>query len=101
MSFPHREHPWLDASVSTDDRVSLLLDHMTLAEMVGQLHQTANLDPVLDAELLATGAVGSTLLASGATAGNVRDGGITRSRIDALQRAALETSRLGIPLLIA
>lgn len=101
MSLPRSERPWLDVSASIDDRVALLLEQMTLAELVGQLHQTANLTPHEDADLVAAGAVGSTLLASGATAGNVRDEGVTRARIDELQAAAMETSRLGIPLLIA
>ena len=74
---------------------------MTLAEKVGQTHQSANIDPVEDRELIRLGGIGSSLLASGATAGNERDGGVRVSAIDAAQRIAVEESRLGIPLLFA
>ncbi len=95
------QHPWLDTRLDLDERLDSLLGEMTLDEQIGQLHQSANLDASVadDRTLLLAGGVGSTLLASGATAGNVRDAGITRARVDALQRAAAE-SRLGIPLLI-
>lgn len=94
--------PWLDRRRPAEERVEALLAEMTLEELVGQLHQSANLDADAtdDRDLLRAGGVGSTLLASGATAGNVRDAGVTRARVDALQHAAAE-SRLGIPLLIA
>lgn len=94
-------NPWNDASLTTEQRVEALLAEMTLAELVGQLHQPANVELDRDAELLAAGAVGSTLHASGATAGNVDDGGVSRERVDALQAAAVSSSRLGVPLLIA
>ncbi|WP_336500634.1 glycoside hydrolase family 3 N-terminal domain-containing protein [Microbacterium paraoxydans] len=93
---------WRDAALPDAERLDALLAEMTLEEMVGQLHQTANLSPddEHDRRLLESGGVGSTLLASGATAGNVRDAGVTRARTSALQRAARD-ARLGIPLLIA
>lgn len=100
VSLPPADRPWLNSSLGLEARVSLLVEQMTLEELVGQLHQTANLDLQHDSALIAAGGVGSTLIASGATAGNVRDDGITRPRIDELQLAAL-ASRLGIPLLIA
>ncbi|NMR20690.1 beta-glucosidase [Cellulomonas fimi] len=74
---------------------------MTLEEKVGQLHQVANPDPVRDADALAAGAFGTCIVASGEHAGNVRDAGTQAEAVDALQRAAVETSRLGIPLLVA
>ena len=40
-------------------------------------------------------------MASGAHAGNIRDAGTQAETVNALQRAAVETSRLGIPLLVA
>ncbi|WP_108719736.1 glycoside hydrolase family 3 N-terminal domain-containing protein [Miniimonas sp. S16] len=95
------DRPWADPARPVEERVAALLDAMTLPELVGQLHQPANVDLERDAALLAAGAIGSTLHASGATAGNVRDGGVSRDRVDDLQRAAIESSRLGIPLLIA
>jgi len=84
-----------------EQRVESLLTEMTLAEKVGQTHQSANIDPVQDWELIRLGGIGSSLLASGATAGNERDAGVRVSAIDAAQRIAVEESRLGIPLLFA
>lgn len=97
------DRPWLEPGLPARDRVEALLAEMTLPELVGQLHQSANVDPTdpADAALLATGAIGSTLLASGALAGAERDEGVDRARVDALQRAATSTSRLGLPLLVA
>lgn len=93
---------WRDTALPEEERLHALLAEMTIEEMVGQLHQTANLSPDDDGDLrlLRSGGVGSTLLASGATAGSVRDAGVTRERSAALQRAA-RGSRLGIPLLVA
>ena len=84
-----------------EQRVESLLAEMTLAEKVGQTHQSANIHPVEDRELIRLGGIGSSLLASGATAGNERDAGVRVSAIDAAQRIAVEESRLGIPLLFA
>jgi beta-glucosidase len=60
----------------------------------------ANFDPIADRELIAGGGIGSSLLASGATAGNERDAGIRVSAIDGAQRTAMQDSRPGIPLLL-
>ena len=95
------ERPWMDAALDVERRVGLLLGVMTPAEKVGQTHQLANLDLERHADLLAAGGVGSTLAASGPLAGNVRDAGLGAEVSNALQRAAVETSRLGIPLLFA
>ena len=92
---------WLRTDLPVEARVEALLAEMTLAEKVGQTHQSANIDPVADAELIRGGGIGSSLLASGATAGNERDAGIRVSTIDAVQRIAVEESRPGIPLLFA
>ncbi len=72
---------------------------MTLEEKVGQTHMVANVDPDADADALRAGAVGASLYASGATAGNVRDEGVLVGNIDAAQRNAVAESRLGIPVL--
>jgi len=82
-----------------EDRVEALLAEMTLAEKVGQTHMSANLDPTADHELIRSGGVGSSVLASGATAGNERDHGVRVSAVNATQRVAVGQSRLGIPLM--
>jgi len=91
----------LRTDLPAEERVAALLAEMTLAEKVGQTDQSANVDPIADQELIRGGGIGSSLLASGATAGNERDAGIRVSTIDAVQRIAVEESRLGIPLLFA
>lgn len=93
------ERPWLRIGVPLEQRVEALLAEMTLAEKVGQTHQSANLDPEVDQELIRSGGIGSSLIASGATAGNERDEGVRVSGINAAQRIAVQESRLGIPLL--
>ncbi|MCW5951533.1 MAG: beta-glucosidase, partial [Propionibacteriaceae bacterium] len=96
-----RNAPWHDPALPVEARVDALLAELILAELVGQLHQPANVDVERDAALLAAGGIGSTLHASGATAGNVSDEGVSRTQVDRVQRAAMGSSRLGIPLLIA
>ncbi len=93
--------PWARTDRTVAQRVRALLAEMTLEEKVGQLNQVANPDPVRDAAALAAGAFGSCIVASGAHAGNIRDAGTQAETVNALQRAAVETSRLGIPLLVA
>ncbi len=92
--------PWLDAGLPVADRVGALLEAMTLEERVAQLHQVANPDPVDDAEALRAGAFGTCIVASGAFAGTVRDAGTQAATVNALQRVAVEGSRLGVPLLV-
>ncbi|MGN6636367.1 MAG: glycoside hydrolase family 3 N-terminal domain-containing protein, partial [Oryzihumus sp.] len=96
---PAGGQPWLDTDRPVEERIDALLAVMTLAEKVGQLHQTANIDPAADAELIRSGAISSSLYASGATGGNVKDEGLLSSAIDTAQAIAVEESRLGIPLL--
>ena len=93
------ERPWLRLDLPLEERVEALLAEMTLAETVGQTHQMANLDPDAHRELIGSGGIGSSLIASGATAGNERDEGVRVSAINAAQRIAVQDSRLGIPLL--
>ncbi|WP_024285190.1 glycoside hydrolase family 3 N-terminal domain-containing protein [Cellulomonas sp. KRMCY2] len=95
------DRQWTAADRPVAERVSALLGAMTLEEKVGQLHQVVNPDPVRDATALAAGSFGSCIVASGEHAGNVRDAGAQAHGVNALQRAAVETSRLGIPLLVA
>jgi beta-glucosidase len=94
------EHrPWLDVTRPVPERVAALMAQMTLEEKVGQTHQVANLHADDDAELLRQGGIGSSVFASGATGGNVRDEGVLAHNVDAAQRHAVEESRLGVPLL--
>ena len=72
---------------------------MTLEEKAGQLHMSANVQPVRDREQLLRGGVGASLYASGATGGNVRDEGLMVTAINECQRVAVDESRLGIPVL--
>lgn len=95
------DQPWTSPELPVNERVNSLITTMTLEEKVGQLHQIGNADPVHDAVALAAGSFGSCIMGSGEQAGNVRDSGVHADRVNALQRAAVETSRLGIPLLIA
>ena len=90
--------PWLDPALDVEARVDALLTAMTLEEKVGQTHQVANLGPE-DLAAIRDGRVSSSLFASGAHAGNERDEGVLVGNIDAIQRIAVEESRLGIPLL--
>lgn len=99
MASDQTDRPWLAAGLPVADRVDLLLARMTLQEKVGQTHQVANIHPDDDAALLASGSIGSSLFASGATGGNERDEGVLAGNIDAVQRHAVEGSRLGIPVL--
>src|SRR5689334_1553543 len=93
------DRTWLDPALDTEARVEALLDEMTLDEKVGQLHQVANIDPAEDADALRAGRIGSSLYASGATAGNERDDGVLVGVIDEIQELAVGGSRLGIPVL--
>ena len=93
------DRPWLRADAPLEQRVESLLAEMTLAEKVGQTHQIHNLDPSADQELIRSGGIGSSLIASGATAGNERDEGVRICAINAAQRIAVQESRLGIPLM--
>jgi beta-glucosidase len=97
---------WLAHSLSagplvdpaTEKRIDALLERMTLEEKVGQLNQysgffatgpaAANEDNQRRTELIRTGRVGSVINVAGAEA--------TRE----VQKAAVEGSRLGIPLII-
>jgi beta-glucosidase len=92
-------HRWLQADLPIEERVEALLREMSITEKVGQTHQSANVDPVQDAAMIRRGGIGSSLYASGPTAGNTKDQGVVRSAVEAAQRIAVEESRLGIPLL--
>ncbi len=95
-----QNRPWLDTRKDIEQRVELLLAEMTLEEKIGQMHQVHGVrEEKLDR--LCAGRIGSIFNASGADAGNVRDDGVNARACNALQRIAVEQSRLGIPLLFA
>lgn len=98
---PLQTRPWLQSELPLEERVEALLAIMSLAEKVGQTHQTANISHEGDTALVRRGAIGSSLYASGATAGNSRDEGVLAGALDSAQHVAVEESRLGIPLLFA
>lgn len=102
MDTPDRlwpDRPWLDPTLHIEARIDALMAQMTLEEKVGQTHQVANIDPLNDVEELRAGRIGSSLYASGATAGNERDEGVLAEVIDEIQELAVTGSRLGIPVL--
>jgi len=87
--------PGTAALTKFDDRVEALLKQMTLEEKVGQLVQFSNGQAtgpenvkVDQNDLLSKGGIGSILNATGA------------STVNAMQRVAVEKSRLKIPLLM-
>lgn len=75
---------------ATEKKVESLLSRMTLEEKIGQMNQISSYGNIEDmSSLIKKGEVGSIL--------NETD----PVRINALQRVAIEESRLGIPLLMA
>lgn len=74
----------------TEKKVEALLSKMTLEEKIGQMNQISSYGNIEDmSSLIKKGEVGSVL------------NEIDPVRINALQRVAIEESRLGIPLLMA
>jgi beta-glucosidase len=93
-----RPRPWLEKNADLDRRVDALLDEMTLDEKVGQLTQLNGIggEPTGGAD---------NLVASSALYDRIRQGGLgsvlnerNTSMINALQKVAVEESRLGVPL---
>jgi beta-glucosidase len=93
--------PYQNASLPVDQRVSDLLGRMTVAEKVGQLAQVhvakfktqADYDEVFGAEK-----VGSVLSGGGELPGNANTPEAWAEGINQIQKAALDRSRLGIPI---
>lgn len=90
--------PWLDTSTAADERVEAVLREMTLAEKIGQLQQLNGIggEPTGNAD---------QLVASNALYERIRSGQLGSilnepqiSTVNALQRVAVEESRLGVPL---
>lgn len=81
-------NPFL-TDAETEAAIDALLSEMTLQEKIGQLTQLGTFDEESDMELIEAGMVGSLLGVRGA------------NNVNAIQHAAVEQSRLGIPLLFA
>lgn len=78
------------SDAATEKKVESLLSQMTLEEKIGQMNQITSYGNIEDmSSLIKKGEVGSIL------------NEVDPVRINALQRVAMEESRLGIPLLIA
>jgi beta-glucosidase len=89
-----------DAAASLDARAADLLGRMSVAEKAGQLNQIhLHDDPARALALAREGRVGSRVLAWNAFAGADERRGPAKRALNELQRAAVEESRLGIPLL--
>ena len=85
-----------------EDRISELLERMTLREKLGQLTQAETVKADRAEELreaVRRGEIGSILMSVGSTAGNTPQGEIDVSFYNGLQRIAVEESPHGIPLL--
>ena len=94
--------PYRDASLPIDKRVDDLIGRMTLAEKVGQLAQVHvdRLRSINDVNaVLGTDKVGSILSGGGEVPASVNSPTSWAQGINAIQQAALERSRLKIPLL--
>jgi beta-glucosidase len=94
------KRPWLERDRSIDERVKLLVARMTLEEKIGQMWQLSGLGP--DATITGDGKAARTSLVADIGAGRVGSvlNEVDTPTINALQKVAVEESRLGIPLLI-
>ncbi|MEZ9903075.1 glycoside hydrolase family 3 N-terminal domain-containing protein [Vibrio breoganii] len=96
---------YLDAKLPVKERVHDLLGRMTLAEKIGQLCQC----PMHDYEnnkqhylaKVKQGQWGSKILAETAWAGNNPVDTVEPAQLNEIQKAAVEGSRLGIPIIFA
>ena len=98
-------YPYKDAGLPVEERIADLLSRMTLAEKIGQLCQTPMLgfDDKKEEYLegVRQGRWGSRILADTAWAGNAPGLSVNPVELNEIQRAAVEDSRLGIPLIVA
>lgn len=85
---------------SVEAQVESLLAKMTLREKVGQMHQATN-SGSLDPDQIRQGLVGSVIGATSAYAGNDKQERMVAAHLNAIQKIAVEESRLGIPILVA
>jgi beta-glucosidase len=91
--------PWLDTSLSVDQRAQALLDKMTLAEKIGQMRQVNGIggEPTGDAKNLIEGTAIYDLVRKGQVGSVLNE--ISPAMSNALQWVAVEESRLGVPLI--
>ncbi len=91
---------WLDASRPLDERVGELLGEMTLEEKIGQLWQVNGLggEPTGNADNLVASSALYKLIRAGQLGSILNE--VNISTINAMQRVAVEESRLGVPLVI-
>ncbi len=92
------QRPWLDVSLSVDARAKALLAQMTLDEKVGQMWQVNGIggEPTGDVKNLVAGSEVYKLVRQGQL-GSVMNQTSVRLT-NAIQKVAVEESRLGIPL---
>ncbi len=93
-----------NASLSVEQRVDDLLARLTLGEKIGQLLQFHPAEYATQQQTylagVRAGRWGSVIVANSAWAGNENGPSVDVAMLEALQRAAVEGSRWGIPLLI-
>jgi beta-glucosidase len=91
---------WLDQEVSIDERVRLLLAKMSLEEKVGQMWQLCGLGP--EGTITGDGRAARNSLVNDIRKGSVGSvlNEVDTPTVNALQKVAVEESRLGIPLII-
>ena len=86
----NRQNSFWNAKLPIEERLDWLLANMTLEEKIGQMNQISSYGNIEDMSgLIKKGEVGSIL------------NEVDPVRVNALQRVAMEESRLGIPLLMA
>jgi beta-glucosidase len=90
--------PYKNPALPIEDRITDLLARMTLEEKAGQMNQWFNLTEQHD-DMVRRGEIGSDLLANSSTAGNDRQERVFARAVNAIQRVAVEESRLGIPII--
>src|ERR1035437_5002977 len=90
--------PWLDATKTVDQRVSLLLAQMTLDEKIGQMTQIEIGALQRDPTPVATAFLGSVLSGGDANPQGANDAANWYSMVGGMQSQAL-TTRLAIPML--
>lgn len=90
-----------DKNAPVEDRVADLLSKMTLQEKIGQLHQQPfDINKVDElSKLAAEGKIGSLILSGTAFAGTEKPISITAPATNKVQKAAVENSRLSIPII--
>jgi beta-glucosidase len=94
------EQTWLNAKLTLDERVADLVGEMTLAEKVGQLTQLNGIggEPTGNADNLVASSALYDRIRSGELGSILNE--VNISTLNAMQRVAVDESRLGVPLII-